>query len=176
MPGTLWDRGANKKSVRNMQDILDKLLRPNLEHAQQRRGGIEDAFLGSISDQEGFYKSALTSAEGLSRELFQPGGQIATMLGKARGKSIASGFAPEGAEGAERGILTSGVQQVSNRFAQEAAGLEQTRIGALAQAFGISEQAISQMISSAFSGQATIEGYKAAERDKGWLGLGIGPL
>ena len=176
MPGTFWDKAARKGSIRNMQDVLDKLLKPNLEHAQKRRGGIEEAFLGSISDQEGFYKSALTSAEGLGKELFKPGGQIASMRGKARGKSISSGFAPEGAEGAERGILSSGMDQISNRFAQEAAGLEQTRIGALAQAFGISEQAIAQMIGSAFTGQATIEGFKASERDKGWLGLGIGPL
>ena len=166
MPFTLWDRGAIKGSVRGMQGIIDKMLVPELKHAQQRRGGIEDAFLGSISDQEGFYQSALTSAEGLSREL----------LGKARGRSISSGFAPEGAEGAERGILGGAMDQVSNRFAQEAAGLEQTRISALAQAFGISESQITQLIGSAFSGQATIEGFKAAERDKGLLGLGIGPL
>ena len=176
MPFTLWDRGAIKGSVRGMQGIIDKMLVPELKHAQQRRGGIEDAFLGSISDQEGFYQSALTSAEGLSRELFKPGGQVSSLLGKARGRSISSGFAPEGAEGAERGILGGAMDQVSNRFAQEAAGLEQTRISALAQAFGISESQITQLIGSAFSGQATIEGFKAAERDKGLLGLGIGPL
>lgn len=164
------------KSAGRLQDILEQYLKPELASATQRRNRLEDVFLRQVSTPEGFYGAASRAARGTASELFKPGGQVYSLLGKARGRSIASGFAPEGAEGAERGILRGAMEQIANRFAQESAGLEQTRIGALSGAYGVSQESLTNLLSSLFTGQASIESLRASERERGLLGLGIGGL
>lgn len=166
------DRISSGKSEDRLQSIINEFIRPELSSSRKTRTDIERTFLGQVSDPEGYYRAAERAAGGHARELFKPGGEIASYISKARGGTIGSGFAPEAAEGPVRGILRAGTEQIANRFAQEAAGLEQSRLGALAGAYGQKEQSYMNLLSSLFTGQASVESLKAANRQQNkFLGL-----
>ena len=146
-----FDRKASKAGEMRLQDILDQYISPEISASRKKTSDIEKAFLGQVMDPRGYYESAERAAGGYARELFKPGGEISTLISKARGGTIGAGFAPEAAEGTNRAILRGGVEQISNRFAQEAAGLEQSRLGALAGAYGQRLGGYYNLLSSLFA-------------------------
>ena len=115
------------------------------------------AFMNQATTPGALYGAAKTAAEGTAADLFQPGGQVAQAIAKARGQAIGSGWAPSAAGGSERGILDAATKQVSNVFAQQAGALEQTRFGALAGAYNQSGQNIQSLLESLFTGVSSAD-------------------
>src|SRR5687767_723534 len=119
-----------------LRDILQNYFLPELKNARKRRGPIEDAFTSQALTPGALYGAASEAASGKARELFKAGGEVSNLMGRARGRSIEAGFAPENAYGAENEILRGATDTVANTFAQNAGALEGERFSALAGAYG----------------------------------------
>lgn len=153
-------------------DVLRRLSQyfiwPEAQRQREVGAPIEEAFRSQMLTPGAGYEAASTAAGGVARELFAPGGEVASLISKARGKVIGSGFAPSGAEGAERGILRAGTQRVADTFAQGATQLEGQRMGILGGAYGDTQAAQRDLIESIFTAEATAQqlgiAKKAAKR------------
>lgn len=155
-----------------LRDIVRQYFLPQLERLRGQ-SGISDAFLGQVQEPGALFGAASEAASGTARQLFAPGGEVATMIGRARGQSINQGFNPEAAAGGENEILRGATQRVADTFATQAGGLEQTRIGALSQAYGLREQQMMELIESIFTGVGSAEQLNLAKNPPRRKFLGI---
>jgi len=165
--------GLGRGGSLGLRDILTKYFLPEFERLKSRRGGIEDAFLQQASTPGSLYGAASEAASGTARQLFAPGGEVQKLIGGARGRAIGQGFAPDAAEGAERGILQSATNRVADTFATQAAGLEQARFAGFAGFTSDQSAALRDLIESIFTGTASAEQLglaKKAQRSK-FLGI-----
>lgn len=172
-------RSTNKLGgPKGLQGLIESYFVPALEDMQGRTAPIESAFMSQATEPGALFGAAQTSAEGYAKELFAPGGEVAGLMSRARGSTIQQGFSPEAAQGKEFGVLRSATGQVSNRFAQEAAGLEKTRFAGLGSFLGQREQQIMDLMQSIFTGTASAEQLKLAgkEPDEGIITKGLGWL
>jgi hypothetical protein len=117
------------------------------------------------------YGAASEAAKGTAAQLFAPGGDVATMIAKARGTAIGQGFAPSAAGGSTAGILRGATQRVADTFATQAGQLESERYGMLGQAFGASNQNIQSLLESLFTGAASADQEKLASQKQKFLGI-----
>ncbi len=180
--GSFWRNAANNRSSTDplgrggpagLRDIIGQYFLPELKSRQGTRGGIESAFLKQSTEPGALFGAANTAAEGYAKQLFAPGGEIASLISQVRGKSISRGFDPSAAEGPERNILNQGVGQVGNFFAQQAGGLEQARFGGLAQSYFSGQQGISDLLESLYTGVAGAEQLQLAKHPPRQRFLGI---
>lgn len=155
-----------------LRDILEKYFLPALNR-QKGMSSIEDAFLSQTEQPGALFGAAKTSAEGYANQLFAPGGQIASMIGSARGDIINKGFAPSSADSGVNNILRAGTKQVADKFSENAGQLEQTRYGALAGAYGQREQNMKDLIESLFTGVASAEQLNIAKHPPRQKFLGL---
>lgn len=157
--------------VMGLRDILQKYFLPELESARKQRGPIEDAFNQQSLTPGALYGAASTAAMGKANELFAPGGEVASMISRARGKSIQSGFNPGDAYGDESAILRGATKSVGDAFAQSAAGLESARYSGLASAYGKND--VTDLIESLFTGVGSSEQLALAKKAQQSKFLGI---
>jgi hypothetical protein len=170
---------GGKKPENELQGYLQQLFAPFLQQQVSAQGPIGEAFFGQVLTPGADFSQAATAAQGQANELFKPGGQVASQIATARGRRVGQGFNASGAEGAENGILNQATSTVANTFAQGATGLEQERMQLMGGLYGQTNQNIMDMIQSLFSGRASIEQMKMAQKSipkGGLLGLGFGPL
>lgn len=159
--------------VGGLRDILERYFLPQLKRTQDTFSPIQDAFLSQVSTPGANFGAAATAANSYAKQLFAPGGDVATAIRKVRGQSIASGFEPQSAYGAENGILNTATQQVSNVFGQQAAGLESDRLKAFSGAFGQLDQDQMDLIQSLFTGVGSAEQLGLAKHPPRQKFLGI---
>jgi hypothetical protein len=146
--------GIGSSTLRRLSQYF---IWPELERTRELGAPVEEAFQSQMLTPGANFSAASTAASGMASELFAPGGEIATMLGKARGKAIGQGFAPSGAEGAERGILRAGTQRVADAFAQQAASLESQRMGLVGGAYGDAQAGQRDLIESMFTAEGSAQ-------------------
>ena len=158
--------------VSGLRDILDKYFLPALKR-KQGQSTIEDAFLSQTEKPGALFGAADTAAKGYASQLFAPGGEIASLIGSARGDTISKGFAPSSAEGSVNSILRAGTQRVGDVFAQNAGQLEQSRYTALTGAYNEREQSMRDLIESLFTGVASSEQLNLAKHPPRQKFLGI---
>jgi hypothetical protein len=139
-------------------------LWPELQRQRGLGAPIEKAFQQQVLTPGANFGEASRAAQGVAGQLFAPGGEISTLLGRARGKAIGSGFAPSGAEGAERGILRAGTQRVADAFAQGAVNLEGQRMGLMGEAYGGSQTAQTGLIESMFTAEGSAQQLRLANK------------
>lgn len=154
-----------------LRDILQKYFLPELDKARTRRGPIEDAFTAQALTPGSLYGAASTAAMGRANELFAPGGEVASLIGRARGKSIGQGFDPSSSLGDENNILRSATKNVGDVFAQQAGALENTRAGMLNTAYGNND--VMSLIESLFTGVGSAEQLDLAKHPPRQKFLGI---
>jgi len=172
-------RGIGTGGERGLREIAQYQFLPELERARRQRVPIEEAFLGQALQPGALFGAAQTAATGYARQLFAPGGEVAGLVSRARGRSISQGFEPSAAEGTERTILQGATGRVGDVFAQQAGQLEAQRFGALSGAFGEAGAGVRDLLESLFTGVASAEQLgiaRKAGKKKGLFGLGIGPL
>lgn len=157
--------------VTGLRDILQQYFLPELERARTRRGPIEDAFTAQSLTPGSLYGAASTAALGTANELFKPGGQVASLIGRARGKSISQGFSPESAFGDENTILRGATDTVANTFAQNAGALESKRADMLTSLYGRDD--VMSLIESLFTGVGSAEQLNLAKNPPRQKFLGI---
>ena len=146
-----------------LRGIGQDYIIPEIERVRGGRSRIENALMEQTLEPGSLYGAASEAAGGYARELFKPGGEIASLMGRARGRSIGQGWSPEDAIGPENTILRGGVDAISNMFAQQAAGLEQARYGGLMGMYGMHDQGIKDWITSLYTGTAGAEQLKLAQ-------------
>ena len=168
-PGSPLGRGGPG----GLRDILGEYFLPELKRLQGTRGPIEEAFTSQATQPGALFGAAKTAAEGYARQIFSPGGEVASLIKQARGRSISSGFAPEDALGAENGILQQATANVGNVFSQQAAALEDTRFKSLGGAYSDQLQSIRDLLESIYTGVGTSEqlGLARQSTKKRFLGL-----
>lgn len=147
-----------------LQYILNEYFKPELTRLQGQRNPIERAFYSQTLEPGALFGAANTAAQGYARQLFQPGGEVASLISKARGGAISQGFAPSSSEGAQRAILQGATNRISDVFSQNAAQLEGLRFGALSGAYGDVNASVRDLIESLFTGTASIQQLKLAQQ------------
>lgn len=157
--------------VQGLRDILQNYFLPELSRARSRRQPIEQAFAEQSLTPGALYEGAATAARGKAQELFAPGGEVATMIGRARGKSIGQGFDPGSAMGDENVILRGATDTVGRTFAQNAAALEAKRADMLTASYGQND--VRDLIESLFTGVGSAEQLNLAKNPPRQKFLGI---
>jgi len=152
---TANDFPLGRGGVSGLRDILQNYFLPELASARKRRGPIDQAFMDQSLTPGSLYGAASTAAMGKANELFKAGGEVSNLIGRARGKSIQSGFAPGDSLGDENAILRGATDTVANTFAQNAASLEGERYSGLASAYGKND--VMDLIESLFTGVGSAE-------------------
>lgn len=153
--------------------LVQNLFLPRANQVAGQEGKISDAFLSQIATPGVNFDAAQKAAEGTAQELFQPGGQVASLINQVRGNAIQRGFAPAAAEGSERGILQQATNQVGSVFAQQAGALEQQRMGLLGQGYQLNEQTLNDLLESIYSGAAGAEQLQLAKKPPRQKFLGL---
>lgn len=171
------DDPLGRGGYEGFRDILKQYFLPELDR-QRKAGGeggnpIESAFYGQTLEPGALYGAASTAATGKANELFAPGGEVASLIQRARGQTAGQGFNPEAAIGGENQILRGATRQVADVFAQNAGALEGQRFGALTGAYGANQQAIRDLMESIFGGVGTAEQYNLARNPPRKRFLGI---
>lgn len=167
---------------RGMVGIANDMFLPEIGYQRGIRKQVTPGFLQQASTPGALYGAAATAAEGVSRELFRPGGVVSEGITAARTgqRGIRGGFEPMGGEGAELGVLRSATDQVANAFAQQAGQLENTRFsvygGFASQAQGGVGQAIADYATQRSGAEQFELARRGSQRRGGLLGLGLGPL
>lgn len=156
-----------------LRDILERYFLPEVGASQGRRGGIESAFFGQVTQPGSLYGAASTAATGVANQLFAPGGEVANLIGRARGQTIGQGFDPGSAFGSENEILRGATRRVADTFATQAAGLEGQRFGALSQLYGDEQTRYRDLIESLFTGVGSAEQFGLARNPPRQKFLGI---
>lgn len=152
-------------------DILQNYFLPQLKNAQKQRGPIENAFTDQTLQPGALFGAANEAALGKAHELFRPGGEVAGLMSRARGRSIQNGFAPGDANGDENNILRGATDSVANTFSQNAGQLESQRFSALAGAYGKND--VTDLLESLFTGVGSAEQYGLAKNPPRQKFLGI---
>lgn len=158
------------KDTGNLNDVLNKYFVPEIQRQGEQRDKISSAFYGAVGP--GSYDAAATAAKGYASQLFAPGGEVAGLIGQARGKSIGSGYQPQ--EGANRGtnaILRGASGRIADTFAQTAGQLELGRQNSLASAYGADQGGYRDLIESLFTGYGNIGQYNLANKSNKLFGL-----
>jgi hypothetical protein len=157
-----------------LRDIVSKYFLPRLKGQQEAEGKIQGAVLDQLLTPGKNFGEAQRAAEGYANELFAPGGQVASLISRARGGSVSRGFDPTAdVGGGERGILGQASSSVGNFFAQQAGALEGQRIGALTSTYQSQEQLINDLLESVYSGVAGSEQLQLAKHPPRQKFLGI---
>lgn len=167
------DDPLGRGGVGGLRDILARYFLPEVEAGRARRGGIEDAFLSQVTTPGSLYGAASTAASGVANQLFAPGGEVANLIGRARGQTIGQGFDVGSAGGAENEILRGATRRVADTFATQAAGLEGQRFNAFSQFYGDEQQRYRDLIESIFTGIGSAEQLKLAKNPPRQKFLGI---
>ena len=156
--------GINGESPDALRRMSQYFLFPEYQRLSESGRPIEQAFNKQMLEPGAGFGEASRAASGLASQLFAPGGEIATMIARARGKTIGSGFAPSGAVGAENNILRAGTQRVGDMFAQQAGQLEGQRMNLLGGAYGDSMAARTGMAESMFTAEGSAQQLNLANR------------
>lgn len=159
--------------VRGLRELSLYQIYPMLDVSRRSAAAIEEAFLGQVGQPGASYGAAKEAALGAARTLFAPGGEVSTLLRRARGQAVEQGFAPEAAEGAERGILLGATQRVGDVFAQEAGRLEAQRLAAFGEAYRTSQERTLDLLASLFTSVASAEQLALAQKAARKKFLGI---
>lgn len=146
-----------------LKGIVSKYLYPELERLQGGRSGIESALLEQTLEPGALFGAASEAAGGYAQELFKPGGEVASLISRARGRRIGQGFNAADAAGPENAILGGATDSVSNFFAQRAAELEGARYGGLQNLYSGRQQGIRELLTSLYTGQAGAEQLQLAQ-------------
>lgn len=149
--------------VSGLRGIVSGYINPELEYLQQGRGPIQNALFEQTMNPGALYGAANTAAMGYANQLFRPGGEVASLISRARGDRINQGWAPSAARGSENAILRGATQNIGNMFAQQAGQLEQLRYGTLAGLYGQNQQGIRDLLTSLYTGTAGAEQLKLAQ-------------
>ena len=147
-----------------LQRLSQFFLWPELQRTRQMGAPIEQAFQEQMLTPGANYAAASTAASGLASQLFAPGGEIAAMLSKVRGRAISSGSSPASSVGADNGILRAGTQRVADAFSQGAVDLEGRRMGILGGAYGDAQAGQRDLIESMFTAEGSAQQLKLAEK------------
>lgn len=149
--------------------ILDQYFKPELYDTEGNAAAARDAFTERLNTPTDFsrFRGELTAmAQGITNEMFGPGGAVEQATGQAAEQSVGTGFGPTsgGFDRARRNIYSGARDQVGNAIAQGAIQLApiaaQERagdIGALAQLYGLEAGRGDALRESLFGGEATIE-------------------
>jgi hypothetical protein len=159
------------------RDLLSKYFLPELDRVRGAGGPggspIEKAFYDQTLNPGSLYGAASTAATGKANELFAPGGEVSSLIQRARGQSSSQGFNPESSIGGENVILRGATKQVADTFASNAGALEGARYNSLTGAYSAQQQAIRDLMESLFAGVGTAEQYKLAKNPPRQKFLGI---
>lgn len=140
---------------RNLGGILDEFGQAQdfqQERARELEGQFEDVLAGG--------REALSDvAQGVTAELFAPGGQVEQATNRALRSTVESGFGPRsgGFDQARLNIQERAQDQVANRVAQAAPEIRSQTIQGLGQLAGQLRGSAESLRESEFGGQATIE-------------------
>ena len=148
----------------DLEQLTYGFFEPELRRTRELAGPIESAFLEQSTRPGALYGAAATAAGGVARQLFAPGGEVAGLVGSARGSVIGQGFDPSAAEGSERAIMQSATNRVADTFATQAGQLEAIRYGGLSQAFGGAQQGTRDILESMMAGEGMAHSYDLARR------------
>lgn len=149
-----YDDSVNPQSLK---DILDQYFLPEIKRSQETRQPIENAFNEQFLTPGSGYASAKAAAQGVADTLFARGGEVDSLISRARGNMVGQGFGPDSSLGDENVILRGATQRVADTFATQAAGLESSRMSGLASAYGNSQQSYRDLLESLFAGTGNIQ-------------------
>lgn len=139
---------GSERFTSSMEQILQRLYAPEYDRTQAQLPGAEQLLAERVRSPVDFgaFRSELEAmAQGLTSELFRPGGQVEQQGRAALDQSVAGGFGPTsgGYSRSRQNILTGARDTVSNAIAQGAIQLApvavQSRANEIANAFGLTQ-------------------------------------
>ena len=153
---------AEEQQVGSLEDILQGFGEAR-ERMGERARGVEDAFL---QDLRGGREALSSMAQGITAELFAPGGQVEEATSQALRQTTESGFGPRsgGFDQARLNILEGAQEQVANRVAQAAPQIRGQTLQGFGQLAGQLRGATESLRESEFGGRASIEQLEMARQ------------
>ncbi len=170
--------GFEEKKGGRLADLLGEEFLPELRESRGRRSRVEDAFMGFLDPSKG-ERFVTEGAERIGADVLRAGGPITEAIRRARGGAISSGFGTQGGDlsGQEANVVTEGLRSsVGSFIGQSLPGLFEGAAGRATQAFGITQQQVTDLMESLFTGVGSAESLRIAQPKKGLFGLGLGPL
>jgi hypothetical protein len=164
-----YTHDRNRRAQAGLGGILDSYYRPELDRTQGSAADAQDAFLERLNaptDYSGLRGELSAMAEGITSEMFGPGGAVQQATSQAAEQSVGTGFGPSsgGFDRARRNIFSGARGEVTNRIAQGALQLapiamqeRQGDISALGDFYGMQATRGDALRDSLFGGEATIE-------------------
>lgn len=171
-------RGFDREKGGRFADLLGEEFIPELDLAKKRRSRVEEAFFGFLDPSAG-ERFVTEGAERIGTDVLRAGGPVTEAIRRARGQSIGSGFGTTGGDlsRSEANIVTEGLRSsVGSFIGQSLPGLYEGAGARATQAFGITQQQVSDRGESLFTGLGAAESLRLAQPKRGLFGLGLGPL
>ncbi len=157
--------GFDEKKGGRLADLLGQEFVPELGRAKGRRRQISDVFQQFLDPNAGA-KFVTQGAERIGADVLRAGGPITEAIRRARGGAISSGFGTQGGDLSrqESNIVSEGLRSSVGSFVGQALpGLYEGAAGRATQAYGISQQQVTDLMESLFTGIGGAESLRLAQ-------------
>ena len=154
-----WKKGGR------LAEFLGKEFQPELGKARERRSRVSDAFMGFLDPERG-EKYVTEGAERIGADVLRAGGPITEAIRRARGGAIGSGFGTEGGDlsSQEANVVTEGLRSsVGAHIGAALPGMYEGAAGRATQAYGITQQQVTDLMESMFTGLGGAESLRLAQ-------------
>lgn len=175
MPSYL--EGFDREKGGRLAGLLGTEFTNQLGRARTERNRIEQAFMRFLDPSFG-EEYVTRGAERIAADVLRPGGVVTEGIRGARGRAIASGFGTQGGDLSrqEANIISEGLRSsIGSHIGAALPGMYEGAAGRAAGAYQLSAEQIQNLIESMYTGLAGAESLALA-KDKGLLGLGLGPF